>query len=216
MRKEIGVIGLGKFGLTVALTLKELGHRVVALEQNSILVQRFSHELDAVFSGDATDKSVLEQLRFQDLDQVVVGVGSSMESSIMIVLNLQDLKIANLMAKAATDQHALVLGRLGVRQVVQPEVEIARQVAHQINSPGLLDFLSLGGGTLLQKAVVKKWAGRTLADLKLPGEHRVMVVAEKDHSDRDFRFVPSPLTPLVEGTELLLIGPAAKILELDP
>jgi len=92
---------------------------------------------------------------------------------------------------------------------------MGRHVAHQINSPGLLDFLSLGGGTLLQKTEVKKWAGQTLADLKLPANHHVMVVAKKDKGDRDFIFVPDPLKPLAEGTELLLIGPASKVLKLE-
>ncbi len=213
MPKEIGVIGLGLFGLSLCLTLKELGHRVVALERDEGLVQRHSNALDTIYSGDATDKSVLEQLRFQDLDQVVVGVGS-MDSSIMIVLNLQELKAANIIAKANTSQHATVLERLGVRQVVQPQAEIARHLGHQIHSPGLLDYLPVGGGTLLQQAVVDKWAGSSLADLKLPSEYGVMVVAEKKARDHDFHFVPDPMAPLEAGTELLLIGPAKKILRL--
>lgn len=216
MRKEIGVIGLGKFGLTVAGVLTELGHRIVALEQNEAVSQRVSHDFDAVFSGDATDKNVLEQLRFQDLDMVVVSIGGSMESSIITVLNLLELGVKDMVVKAATSQHAIVLKRLGVTHVVQPEMEMARQTAHKIVSPGLLDFLPLGGGTLLQKVTVSKWAGRTLADLKLPGEHGIMAVAEKAGDDTDFRFVPDPSSLLEEGMELLLIGPAAKIRELIP
>lgn len=215
MHKEVGVIGLGKFGLSAALTLTELGHRVVALELNETMVQKTSHDLDAVFNGDARDKTVLEQLRFQDLDTVIVSVGGSMECSIMIVLNLQELKIRNLIVKAATPQHATVLKRLGVRRVIQPEAEMARQIAHQINSPGLLDFIALGEGVMLQKVAVKKWAGRCLAELKLPSQEGIIVVAVREAGGRDFKFVPDPLAVLAPGTELLLIGPAAKVWDLE-
>ena len=215
MRKEIGVIGLGKFGLPLARTLTGLGHRVVALERSEEVVQRISNELDAVFSGDATDKGVLDQLRFRDLDTVVVSVGDSMERSIMVVLNLLELNVKNLMVKAANPQHATVLRRLGVSQVIQPEMEMAHQTAHQINSPGLLEFLALGGGAMLKKVAVKKWAGRSLAELGLPADYGVIAVAGKAREDRDFKFVPDPQKTLAEGTELLLIGPAAMILNLD-
>ncbi|MDL2321604.1 TrkA family potassium uptake protein [Desulfosarcina sp. OttesenSCG-928-B08] len=215
-KKEVGVIGIGKFGFSLAQTLTELGHRVVGLDQDTDRVQRLSHDLAAVYSGDATDKSVLEQLRFQDLDTVVVSIGNSMESSILTVLNLLDLNVRELIVKAGSPQHAIVLRRLGVHQVVQPEMEIARQTAHRINNPGLLDFLTLGGGTLLQTVTVKKWAGKTLMELNLPTDHGIMAVAEKNKGDHDFSFVPFPRKVLEEGGQLVLIGPAAKIMALEP
>lgn len=215
-KKEIGVIGIGRFGFSLSQTLTELGHRVVGLDLDTDRVQRLSHDLTAVYSGDATDKSVLEQLRFQDLDTVVVSIGKSMEPSILTVLNLLDLNVQQLIVKASSPQHAIVLQRLGVHQVVQPEMEIARQTAHRINNPGLLDFLTLGGGTLLQTVTVKKWAGKTLMELNLPSDHGIMAVAEKNKGDRDFSFVPSPRKSLEEGGQLVLIGPAAKIIGLDP
>ncbi len=215
-KKEVGVIGLGKFGLEVAATLTELGHRVVALDRDRDRVHRVGQDLAAVYAGDATDKSVLDQLRFQDLDQVVVSIGESMEASILISLNLMDLKVRHLTVKASSPQHSTVLQRLGVHQVIRPEVETARRLAHQIHSPGLLDFLSLGGGALLQQVTVRKWAGKTLAELMLPAGWGIMAVAEKHQNDRDFHFVPDPRTPLTAGDELLLIGPARKMLEIEP
>ncbi len=214
-KKEVGVIGLGKFGLEAALTLTRLGHRVVAVDQDAARVQRVSQDLAAVYQGDATDQGLLEQLRFQDFDLVIVSIGESMEASILISLNLIDLHVKRLIVKATGPQHSQVLQRLGVQQVVQPEMETARRLGHQIHSPGLLDFLSLGGGTILQQVVVKKWNGRTLADLKLPSERGVMAVAEKRPADADFRFVPDPRRPLEAGDQLLLIGPARKMLEIE-
>lgn len=215
-RREYGVIGLGQFGLETARTIVGLGHGVLALDASAERVQRASQELPAVYGGDATDRKVLDQLRFQDLDGVVVSTGRSMETSILISLNLMDLKVKQLIVKSAGPEHSLVLRRLGVHQVIQPELEAARRLAHQLNNPGLLDLLSLGGGTMLKRVTVKKWSGRALADLRLPSDHSVMAVAEKRAANRDFVLVPDPKTPLEEGQELLLVGQAKKVMDLDP
>ncbi len=215
-KKEFGVIGLGKFGLETARTLVELGHAVVALDLDRDRVQRVSQELPTVYAGDATNKAVLEQLRFQDLDCTVVSIGQSMEKSILVSLNLLDMRIKRLIVKSSGPQHTVVLQRLGVHHVVQPEVEAARRTAHQLHIPGMLDLLSLGGGTMLKQVSVKKWAGRTLTDLRLPADYGVMAVAEKRSDDRDFRFVPDPRLELAEGDQLLLVGPASQVMELEP
>lgn len=215
-KHDYGVIGLGQFGLEAARTLTELGHNVLALDKDTERVQRAGQILGAVYSGDATDKKVLDQLRFQDLDCVVVSTGHSMETSILVSLNLMDLKVKQLIVKSSSPEHNLVLRRLGVHQVIQPEMEAARRLAHQLDDPGLLDLLSLGGGTMLKQVTVKKWAGRSLAELRLPSDHSVMAVAEKRAASPDFRLVPDPLTPLEEGQQLLLIGQARKIMVLEP
>lgn len=215
-KRDYGVIGLGQFGLEAARTMTELGYNVLALDKDADRVQRAAQTLGAVYSGDATDKKVLDQLRFQDLDCVVVGTGHSMETSILISLNLMDLKVKQLIVKSSSAEHSLVLQRLGVHQVIQPEMEAARRLAHQLGNPGLLDLLSLGGGTMLKQVTVKKWAGQALAELQLPSRHSVMAVAEKRAASPDFSLVPDPLTPLEEGQKLLLIGLAKKVMSLEP
>ncbi len=215
-KKEIGIIGLGKFGLQLGMTLTQLGHRVIGLDYETQPVQRADTRLAAVYSGDAASLPTLEQLRFQDMDTVIVSVGHSMESSILITLNLQKLQTRHIIVKVVSAQHAMVMERLGVHQVVQPERDAAIQTAHRINNPGMLDLLPAGGGVMLQEAIVENWAGKTLAQLALPSRLGVMVVAKKDGGEGEFAFVPDPTAPLRQGERLLLIGKPEKILHLAP
>lgn len=213
---EVGVIGLGKFGMQLGATLTELGHRVVGLDEGEGRVRMAQEMLSRVYRGDATDRTVLEQLRFQDMDCVVVSVGHSMETSILVALNLHDLKVKNTIVKAISPEHRKVLLRLGVHRVVQPEVDVAVQTAHRLANPGMLDFLPLGGGVLLQEVVVEAWAGKALAELDLTNRHGVMVVAKKSATDKDFSFVPDPRASLAQGDSLVLIGKPEAILALEP
>ena len=213
---EIGVVGLGKFGLEFGRALMGLGHRVVGLDKDEASVRSAQDALSRVYQGDGTDKVALEQLRFQDMDFVAVSVGHSMEASILTALNLHDLRTAHIIAKSVSREHAEVLRRLGVHQVVQPEMDVARRTAQQISNPGMIDFLDLGGGMLLQQVTVKNWAGKALKDLNLTNKHRVMVVARKKPEDREFLFVPDPEEPLAEGETLMLIGNPETVLSLKP
>ncbi|MDR3073941.1 MAG: TrkA family potassium uptake protein [Deltaproteobacteria bacterium] len=213
---EIGVIGLGKFGLHFGRTLMKLGHRVVGLDREEAVTRAAQDELSRVYLGDATDRLVLEQLRFQDMDCVALSVGHSMEASILTALNLHDLAVPRIIAKAMSREHREVLLRLGVHQVVQPETDAAYRMALRINNPGMLDFLEVGGGILLQRVTVSAWAGKTLAELNLTNTHKVMAVAKKQAPDQDFAFVPDPRTPLEKGEALMLIGSPDAILSLKP
>lgn len=213
---EIGIIGLGKFGLTMGTTLAGLGHSVMGLDASEAKVAGSDGLMGAVYQGNATNKETLRQLRFQDLDHVVVSVGGSMEDSILITLNLQDIQAKDIIVKAISPQHATVLSRLGVKRVVQPERESAIQTANKLHIPGMLDLLPAGGGVLLQELKVERWAGQSLRALALPSAHGVMVVARKDSAQSEYSFVPDPDSPLEAGEVLLVIGKPENILKLAP
>jgi trk system potassium uptake protein TrkA len=213
---EIGVIGLGKFGMQLGATLSELGHEVIGLDLHERTVKYADDVLAKAYQGDGADKATLEQLRFQDMDCVVVSVGGNMETSILATLNLHDLKARRIIAKAVSQAHRKVLRRIGAHQVVLPEVDAAVQTAQRLHNPGLLDVLPLDDGVLVQIVTVDKWDGRTLAELNIRNKHQAMVVASKDAHAREFAFVPDPAQALRKGDSLVIIGKAAAIAGLDP
>jgi trk system potassium uptake protein TrkA len=212
---DVGVIGLGKFGLTLAQALAERGHKVVGVDASPAQVRLAKDTLFQVYEADATDKAVLEQLRFQDLDRVIVSIGQSMEASILISLNLQEIEAKEVWVKAVSVEHHKVLIRLGVDYVVLPEHYVAQQLAHRFSTPGMMDFLPLGEGALLQEVAVDAWAGRTLRELNLPGKHQVQVVALKTEGAKEFTFVPRADYSLAKGDKLVIIGRADNVLGLD-
>ena len=212
---EIGCVGLGKFGLCLAESLTEMGHTVVGVDNSEMRVRRAQGQLAQVFQADATDKMTLEQLGFADLDQAVVSVGNSMDSSILAVMNLQDLGVKKIWVKAVSPQHEKVLNRLGVEYCVFPEQFAAKEMAHRMAVPGILDYLSLGEDILVREVQVDQWQGRTLIDLALPNTQSIQVVAIKSAGADSYSFIPHAKKPLGRGDTLLLLGKAENIQEIE-
>ncbi|WP_027187072.1 potassium channel family protein [Desulfovibrio cuneatus] len=203
---EVAVIGLGKFGLNLGASLVEQGHYVVGVDTSEQRIRIAQDMLSKVYVGDATDKQLLEQLRIQDFNAVAVSTGNSMEASILTVMNLLDLGVRHIIAKAISPEHQKVLRRIGVQQVIQPEVDVAIQTALRLTHPGMLDFLPLGGGIMLQELTVGSWAGQSLMELDLRNRYGVMVVAVKGVHDAEYTFVPAPTTRFSAGDTLVVVG----------
>lgn len=203
---EVGVIGLGKFGYSLAEALKELGHEVVGIDADMDKVRRAQSVLSQVYQADGTDKEALQQLGFHELDYVVVSIGNAMGPSILIAMNLLDMEVDNTWVKAVSEEHERVLNRLGVDYVIFPERFVARQLAHRLAVPGLLDYLPLGSGVMVSEVTVDEWRGRNIAELSLPSTRNVQIVALKRLEADDFSFVPRADTVLREGDVLVLLG----------
>lgn len=203
---EFGIIGLGKFGLQLGRTLADMGQTCIGMDISPQRAQLAKDILAQTYEADATDKNALLQLRFQALDTVVVSVGSSLEATILAILNLQELGIKNIIAKAASPLHAKVLGRMGAIRIVQPEIDAATRLAYSLENPGLIDLLPIGRGVMLQKADIKKWAGKTLKNLDLRNVSNVLVAAVRPRGQSAYRFVPDPDRVLETGDTLLIIG----------
>lgn len=213
---EIGIIGLGKFGLQLAKTLVSLGHKVVGVDMSEARVHQAQDIIDQVYRADASDMSVLRQLRFQDLDCVVVSVGESMEASLTVILNLQDLKVLRIWVKAVNREHRKILKRLGVEEAVVPEVDVATMTAHRLDNPGMLDLIPRYGGILVQEFEVNLWAEKSLIELDLMNRHSVLVLAVRKENEELWHFVPRANTQLSKGDTLMLVGRQENVKELNP
>ncbi len=212
---EVGVIGLGKFGGALAEALGELEHHVVGIDADMDRVRHAQNLLTHVYQAEATDKGALEELGVTELDYVVVSVGSFMGPSILVAMNLLELGVENIWVKAMSEEHVRVLKRLGVPNVIFPEQHVARQLAHQLAVPGLLEYLPLGSGIALRETEVDKWAGTSLRELSLPSSMGAQIVAVKKAETAGYDFVPKADNVLSEGDVLVLLGPADKISEIE-
>lgn len=202
---EIGVVGLGKFGLFAAQRLMELGHDVVGLDVDQDRVRSAQDVLTQVYQGDGTDPAMLEQLGFQEFDTVVVSVGDSMEASMLIAMHLKELECEQVWVKAVSIPHEKVLRKVGVDEVFFPELIGAQQLAMRITSPGLIEYLSYGEGILVQKFEVDEWGGKALKDLNLTNRYKLLVIAHKPKDSGAFEYLPGAGTTLQKGDEVLVI-----------
>lgn len=215
-RLEIGIIGLGKFGLRMASTLVSLGYTVVGIDMSEARVQLAGEILDTVYRADATSLSVLRSLHMQDMDWVVISVGESVEQSLNVTLNVQELGGPKILVKASSEEHRKILRRLGVDRALVPETDAAVMAAHQLVHPGMLDLIPKYGGIAIQELRVDQWDGKSLVDLNLMQRFNVMVMGIRPVGERAFIFVPPARTVLHSGDTLVVAGRADAMRELRP
>ncbi|HWI61871.1 MAG TPA: TrkA family potassium uptake protein [Symbiobacteriaceae bacterium] len=143
MQKRFAVIGLGRFGSSVAKTLNDMGQYVLAVDANQEAVDELAPRIHRVVRADTTDATALKAMRITEFDTVVVAIGDDVEASVITCLNCKDLGVKNIVAKAQDDAHGRVLERLGVDRIVYPQRDMGARVAHNISAGGLIDYLRL-------------------------------------------------------------------------
>ncbi|MGO1200098.1 MAG: potassium channel family protein [Brachybacterium sp.] len=204
------VIGLGRFGASIALTLEKLGTQVLAIDSSEELVQKFSGQLTHVVRADATQPEVLDQVGAADFSIAVVGVGTSIEASVLIAANLVDLGKPVIWAKAISAAHGRILQRIGCHHVVYPEADAGKRVAHLVNGR-LMDFIEFDDdfaivkmrpphevqGLTLDESEIRQKFGVTVVGVKSPGKDFTYAVPETMVAAHDLLIV-SGRTELIE------------------
>jgi trk system potassium uptake protein TrkA len=192
------------------------GQAVVGVDSDPEKVRIASEILTQAYQAEAVDKTVIEQLGFPELPEVIVSTGRSMEASILITLFLKELGCKSVTVKAMSRDHEKVLKKVGADAVIFPERYAAEQLAAKLAVPGLIDYLPLGHNVLLKELVVARWAGKTLRELDLTNTFSIQVVAIKAVGEKQFVFVPKASQPMQKGDVLAVIGPGEKLVDLEP
>lgn len=172
------VIGMGRFGSRLALTVERLGREVLAVESDPEVIRRWSGRISLV-EADATDPDALDQLGAQEFPIAVVGVGTALEASVLITSNLVDLGTAQVWAKATSAEHKRILERIGADHVVLPEADAAERLAHLVSGK-LLDYIEFEDGfTIVKMRPPKETVGFTLGQLEIRKRYGVTVIGVK-------------------------------------
>ena len=176
--KSYIVIGLGRFGQTLARQLCSLGAEVLAMDIRSDLVQQVADEVTHAVVGDSQDKDVLRALGVKDFDCAIVAIGSDLASSVLTVMNLKELEIPYIICKAHDETHRRVLEKLGVDRVIIPEQENAVRLARSLNSHNVLDYIELSEEYgILEIPAPRGWQGKTLKELNIRAKLGVNIIA---------------------------------------
>lgn len=209
--REAGVlvIGLGRFGSSIAETLDRLGQDVLAVEQNPTLVAQWSGRLPLV-EADASNPEALVQLGAKDFGVAVVGVGSSLEASVLITGNLVDLGTPQIWAKAISAEHGRILTRIGAHHVAFPESDAGSRVAHLVSGK-LLDYIEVEDGfTIVKMRPPKETQGFTLAQSNVRKRYGITVIGVKSPG---VDFVYATPETRVSANDLLVCSGHAELLE---
>ena len=141
--RSVLVVGLGRFGSSVATTLDMMGQDVLAVDKDGELVNRWSSQIPTV-QADMTDVMALEQINASDFDTAVVAIGDSVEASVITAGNLLDAGISDIWAKSVSKEHARILQRIGARHIINAETDAGKRVGHLV-SGNYLDYIELEG-----------------------------------------------------------------------
>ena len=209
--KSFLVIGLGRFGSSIANNLYELGTEVLALDKNPALVQQISPNVTDAASGDACDINVLRAIDAQGFDCAVVAISADMEASILITYHLKSLGVKTVVAKAANETHEDILKKIGADKVVIPEKQTGLKVAQELSSHDILDFLELSSDTsIIEIPLPKKWTGKSLRELNIRKVYGVNTIAVRPY-DGDFIVNVDPDRPFEEADTIVVIGENSKL-----
>lgn len=217
MSRQFAVVGLGRLGISMVVTLNSLGHDVLAIDTKEELIQNLADDLPNVHlvAADATDEDVLRGLNVQEFDAAAVVIGENhVEAGILATANLKELGVSTIVARATSKLHARVLERVGADRIIQPEREMGEQVARVLASPALLDYVDLGENeALIEARVPEEWTGKSLAELALSRNLGLTVVALKPQNGAGK--LPRGDTVLQEG-DVIVVGGTKKRLDASP
>ncbi|MGI6703558.1 MAG: potassium channel family protein [Clostridia bacterium] len=212
--KQFAVLGLGRFGSSLAKALYGLGHDVLALDEREDVVQDISESVTHAVQADATDESTLRSLGLRNFDVVIISIGSDIQASILITLIVKELGVKYVVAKAQSELHAKVLYKIGADRVVLPERDMGLRVAHNLVSSNILDFIELSSDySIIEIAALDRWKGKNLKELNMRGKYGVNIIAIK--RDGGINASPGAEDRILEGDVLVVIGDNDDISRLE-
>ena len=204
MSKSFAVIGLGRFGKKLALSLYDMGAEVLAVDKSPEIVESVSGSVTYAIEADVSNIEAMKGIGINNMDAVVVAMGSDLTSSIMAVMSAKEQGVPKVVAKAADDRMGEILKRVGADQIIYPEEDTGLRTARKLISDTFLEFFDIDDNLcMLEMRPIEDWIGKNLVQLNLREKYRLNVVAVKDHSE--MRSFIDPERALEEDTELLVI-----------
>lgn len=213
--RQFAVIGLGRFGRAVCMSLHHLGYEVLGVDSDERRVaQVLTEELAShAIQLDSTEPSALREAGLFEFDTVIVAIGNFVQESIVTTLNLKEGGVYHVVAKASSEIHGKLLKRVGADHVVYPEHEMGCALARSLTKPGVLDRFELDpDNSIVEVVVPAEFDGKAIVDLDLRKRYGLNVLAVC--KGEKFEINPSPVTRLQKGELLVVIGPNRGIEQL--
>ncbi|MBA4494541.1 potassium channel family protein [Paenactinomyces guangxiensis] len=205
MSKTFAIIGLGRFGGSVAKTLSSMGYEVLAVDRNPQRVQDISQIVTHAIEADSTDENALKALGIRNFDVIVVAIGDDIQASIMTTLILKEMGVNKIVVKAQSELHGKVLYKIGADRVVFPERDMGIRVVHNLISPNILDYVELSKDYSIVEIIARDFFhGKTLQELDIRARFGCNVMAIK--SGEKFNIAPASTDIIHEGDMLVVIG----------
>lgn len=203
--KQFAVIGLGRFGSSVAITLSKMGYDVLAVDTNEDRVNRVTDEVTYAVQVDAMDEHSLKSLGIRNFDVVIVAIGQDVQSNILVTLMLKEMGVKKVVSKAQNSLHGKVLEKIGTDMVVFPERDMGVRVAHALVSKNILDQINLSPEySIVELIAPEEFVGKSLLEAGFRKEYGVNILAIR--RGKDIIISPGARQAIRDGDILVAIG----------
>jgi trk system potassium uptake protein len=216
--KQFAVIGAGRFGSSVALTLSKSGVDVIVVDRDKEAVQQISDYVSQAVQLDAMDEKALRSVGLEKTDVAIVSIGTHMEASILVTMTLKEMGIPKVVSKALSESHGKVLTRVGADAIVFPERDMGVKLAKSLVSPTILDHIEFSPGyNIVELAVPESLKGNSIMKSQVRTKYSVEIIAVKRNTPQldgkgesviteEVIIAPSAETKLEEGDTIMVIG----------
>lgn len=217
------VIGLGRFGMTVANILAENGMEVIAIDKSQDIVDDVSSRATTAICMDSTDEPALRSLNLNEADAVIIGIGSNIQESILTAAILKKIGVGIIYAKVENQLHGRIMELIGVQHIMLPEEIVGNQLAKTLISRNVREYINLSSGHIVVEMLApRKFVGKALQDLALPSQRGVHVIAIKYNYlsvtedgrnivEKRMNDMPGANDMVNEGDVMILMGPKGNI-----
>ena len=214
MGLSIGILGLGKYGRSLAENMYKLGADVLVVDKDQVLVDEFSSKVNSAICADLSSEAELNELGLGNLDIVAVAMGSNLEASIMSVAIAKEKGVGYVIAKTSSDRMSAILDKVGVDKIIDPEEESGIRTARILASGTVKDYIDMDGNLCMVEIKPKeKWIGHTLKDLDIRRSDNINIIAMKyGKGDWDF---PNPDMKIKDDTSLMAVMDKRNIRKLQ-
>ncbi|AJS60092.1 potassium channel family protein [Paenibacillus sp. IHBB 10380] len=213
-KKQYAIIGMGRFGSSVANALTDMGFDVLAIDSNEQRIQEMSNIVTHAVSANSTDEEALRALGIRNFEVVVVAIGEDIQASILTTLILKDLGIPTLIVKAQNELHGKVLQKIGADKVIYPERDMGLRVAHHLTSPNILEYIELSDDySIVEMRVSELMVGKNLIDLNVRARFGCNVMAIKTGTNMNIS--PDATELLRQNDVLVILGKPEDLIKLE-
>ncbi|MDI6617125.1 MAG: TrkA family potassium uptake protein [Clostridiales bacterium] len=204
-KKQIVVIGLGRFGASVAKNLYDLGYEVLAIDSREDAIQEIADNVTHAVQADSTDEKSLKELGLGNFDVAIIGIGSDVQSNIMTTIIVKELGVKYVIAKADSDLHAKVLRKIGADRIVFPERDMGARVANNLFSASILDYIELSKNyKIFEIVALDEWVGKALYEINMRATYGINIIAIKNGDSVNVS--PGANDIIHKGDLLIIIG----------
>lgn len=205
MKKTIAVLGLGKYGISLAKSMYEMGADVLVVDNNHDKLKDMDGYCTAAVCADLTNEDEVEMLGLKNMDIVAVAMAGNLSASIMSVAVANELKVPLIVAKSSSERMTSILKKIGADKVIVPEEYSGEQSARILASDTFLDYFKVDENLcIVEMLPLQKWVGKNMVELNLRKNYKINVIAYKNHNTGHWKIL-DPIEPLDAETELLIV-----------